>query len=337
MGPPEQEPPEVDPPEQDPPASCPEGIICLTGAHFRHQGDTRAGVSERHSYPCAPDTDESGAEIVYRLDVEQAGFLALELSDMEAGADVDVHLLHDRGGEGCVARGHWRAGAMVEPGQYWIVADTWVNGDGVALPGSYTITGHLTTAADLAAHGIDPRLAGDAVHAFGVGWAREDTDRFEYVITDFSLHSAERRQWVLDLVSGELLWLLHVAHGEASSAPDDLGWATRFSNIPESHQSSLGMLRSAEAYFGDFGRSFRLDGLEPGFNDNVRRRDIVMHPWDESRPEYVAEHGIVGTSWGCPAVDDRLAPEVVDALAEGVLMLFWHPESEWHQRSLYMP
>lgn len=331
---PDAEPPAPDAEPPEPPA-CPEGVECLRGPHFEIRGDTTGGPSRLNAYGCAPDTDESGPERLYRLDLDEAGFLALSLSEMAEGADVDVHLLADAQPDACLDRGHWRAGRWVEPGTYWIAADSWVNGDGQALPGAFTLTGHLTTPADLRAEGVDPRLAEEALRAFSVAWGLDQTDRFEYAVIDFSMHSAERRQWVLDLATGDLLWRLHVAHGEASAAEDDPGWSVRFSNVPESHQSSLGMLRTAEAYVGDFGVSYRLDGLEPGFNDNVRRRDIVMHPWDESRPEYVDAYGIAGTTWGCPGVDDRVAPAVVEALSGGSLMLFWHPESQWHEASVY--
>ena len=129
----------------------------------------------------------------------------------------------------------------------------------------------------------------------------------------------------------------NVAHGEGSAHADDPGQAVRFSNVPESHQSSLGLMRAGEAYEGDYGHSFRLDGLEAGYNEQVRRRDIVVHPSAGSRPAYVAEHGEVLNSWGCPAIDDTLAPAVVDTLAEGALLLFWYPDGDWSERSAYRP
>ncbi len=128
---------------------------------------------------------------------------------------------------------------------------------------------------------------------------------------------------------------LHVAHGRGSTDGVNTAVADRFSNIPESHQSSLGMMRTAEAYVGDYGRSFRLDGLEPGFNDNVRRRDIVMHPWEGSRAEWVAREGEARPTWGCPAIDDREAPAVVDVMSGGALMYFWYPDGDWSERSDY--
>ena len=56
-------------------------------------------------------------------------------------------------------------------------------------------------------------------------------------------------------------------------------WATKFSNTNDSHQSSLGLMRTGETYYGSYGYSLRLDGLEDGYNDAVRSRAIVIHPW----------------------------------------------------------
>jgi hypothetical protein len=141
----------------------------------------------------------------------------------------------------------------------------------------------------------------------------------------------------VDLSSGALLWNLHVAHGRGSILGAEEGVARVFSNVPESHQSSLGVMVSAEPYVGDYGISFQIDGLEEGFNDLVRRRDIVMHPWEGSRPAYVARTGVTQPTWGCPAIDPDEAAAYVERLSGGVLMIFWHPEGAWHQESTWLP
>jgi hypothetical protein len=311
--------------------------VCVAEFPFEHRGTTVDAPHDAFDfYGCAPETNESGREVRYRVDLAEPGFLALDLVNLPDGVDVDVHLLRSLDANDCVDRGHWRAGGLLEAGQYWVVVDTWVTEDGEALPGDFTVRMHLTTPALFEDEGINPMLADDALTAFGAAWAQELTDRFEYAVVDFSLHSAERREWIFDLVTGDLLFNLHVAHGDASSNPDDLGTAVRFSNVPQSHQSSLGLLRTGETYTGDFGYSHRLDGLEPGYNDNVRRRDIVMHPSAGSRPSYVEEHGMVYPSWGCPAVDDNVSTAVVDTMAGGALMLFWYPDGDWSENSIFL-
>ena len=269
-----------------------------------------------------PFTSLATSATWYRLDVPAPGFLAVQLV---AGTG-NLALATERQATTPLDVGS-RVGAMVEAGRYWVAAD---------LAPPFQVRMQLTTVATLTGYGMAAAPARDALHAFGVAWQRHDTRRFEYGITDFSLHSSIKRQWILDLTSDQPLWNLHVAHGEGSTDGVNLGMAIRFSNVPDSHQSSLGLMRSAESYDGTYGHSFRLDGLEPGFNDKVRDRVIVVHPWQGSRPEYVAANGIVDPTFGCPAVDDRLAPTVVDKLANGTLMLYWYPDATWQQQSVYL-
>jgi hypothetical protein len=99
-----------------------------------------------------------------------------------------------------------------------------------------------------------------------------------------------------------------VAHGRGSG--DDL--AVRFSNEPGSHQSSLGLFLTGEAYSGSNGYSLRLDGLEPDVNDRARERAIVMHGAPYVSTAVARAIGRLGRSWGCPAVPAGVAPDVID-------------------------
>jgi hypothetical protein len=55
-------------------------------------------------------------------------------------------------------------------------------------------------------------------------------------IVDFSLPSSQKRLFIVDMNSGKLLFNTYVSHGRNSGTE----MATRFSNRPESFQSSLG-------------------------------------------------------------------------------------------------
>ncbi|MBW2456707.1 MAG: murein L,D-transpeptidase catalytic domain family protein [Deltaproteobacteria bacterium] len=185
--------------------------------------------------------------------------------------------------------------------------------------------------------GIDAGVAGDALFAFDTAWAADEADHFGYGVTDFSLPSDQRRLWILDLAAGSLRHHLYVSHGEMSSDPNDSRWATSFSNVEGSHQSSLGVMQGAESYTGSFGYSMRMDGLEPGYNDNVRDRAIVVHPWDGSTDAYVSNVGESAPTWGCAGLDPALCTDVVDFLAFGGLLLFHYPDGDWSQHSAYLP
>jgi hypothetical protein len=275
--------------------------------------------------------------VIYQVDLDEDGFLALDLPSVESGADVDVHLLRSLDSEDCARRGHWRTGAWLEAGRYYVVVDSWVNGSGVEKDGDYTVTFGFTSGASLAAEGMDAGVAETALQAFDIAWDNGDTDRFEYAITDFSLHSSEPREWIVDLTDGSLLWNLYVGHGEGSSTGSDTGWADTFSNVDGSHMSSLGMMVAGETYEGTYGYSMRLDGLEDGYNDEVRSRAIVVHPWSGSRAEYVSYYGETAETWGCPALDDRESEDVIDTLSDGALLFFWYPDGDWSRSSAYLP
>lgn len=317
---------------------CPADVICPSSFPYSHSSTTSTStISSFDSYSCAPSTNESGPENIYRITLSEEGFLALELETVGSGVDVDVHLLEQRNPNSCIDRGHWTAGGLLPAGEYWVVVDSWVNSSGDIKDGSYTLEIGHTTVSDLINFGLQTDIAEDALYAFDSAWLYQDTDRFAYMITDFHEHSSLKRSWVIDLSTEELLFNLHIAHGEASSNSINSGYADSFSNINNSHQSSLGMMKGAEQYVGSYGYSMRIDGLESGYNDLVRSRAIVLHPWTGSRQEYVNQYGEVAPTWGCPAIDDRLTQDVVDTLKDGSLLFFWYPDGDWSENSTYLP
>ncbi len=297
---------------------------------------TTGGTRSFDAYSCRPETNESGPERLYRLDLPHAGFLAIEVTDEGAGADVDVHLLLENDSDSCMDRGNLAAGAYLEAGTYWVAADSWVDEEGIEYAGDFELSINLVRPQDLTPLGMKLETATDALTAFRTSWQRSETKRFEYTITDFSIHSRLKRQWVVQLATGELLFNLTVGHGVASIVGNDLGVSSVFSNTPESHQSSLGLIRTAETYFGDYGYSLRLDGLEPGFNDKVRDRFIVVHPWYGNRVETVATEGWVVPTWGCATVDPVVSEAMINTISGGSLMFFWYPDPTWRNASTYL-
>ncbi|MCQ4347925.1 murein L,D-transpeptidase catalytic domain family protein [Pseudomonas stutzeri] len=151
-------------------------------------------------------------------------------------------------------------------------------------------------------------------------------------VIDFSLPSTQRRLWIFDLERRRLLLQDLVAHGQKSGE----NFATRFSNVEGSHQSSLGLFRTAESYHGQHGYSLRMDGLEPGINDLARQRAIVIHPAPYVDPRWIGRHGRIGRSHGCPAVRPEVARMVVDSLKGGQFMFSWYPDRQWLQSSAYL-
>ena len=101
--------------------------------------DTRAGEPRIDVYDgCQATQDESGPEIVYRLELAAATHLAAYVVD-RGTVDVDVHILAGAiDGASCVARGHQSAVADVGPGTVYIVVDSFVSG-GVIHDGEYVL------------------------------------------------------------------------------------------------------------------------------------------------------------------------------------------------------
>lgn len=151
-------------------------------------------------------------------------------------------------------------------------------------------------------------------------------------VIDFSLPSSEKRLWIFDLDSKQLVLHDFVAHGNRSGD----NFATSFSNTNGSHQSSIGLFRTAESYHGKHGYSLRMDGLEPGINDRARERAIVIHPADYVNPAWIPRQGRIGRSQGCPAVRPEIARTVVDKLKGGQFMFSWYPDQQWLQTSIYL-
>ena len=144
-------------------------------------------------------------------------------------------------------------------------------------------------------------------------------------VIDYSLPSTQRRLWVFDVSGNRLLQQEYVAHGQGSG--DNI--ARSFSNRDGSHQSSLGLYRTAETYIGDNGYSLRMDGLDPGFNDNARSRAIVMHGAWYVDPQLAARQGRIGRSHGCPALRQQVARVVIDELKERQLLFAYADDAAW--------
>ncbi len=144
-------------------------------------------------------------------------------------------------------------------------------------------------------------------------------------VIDYSRPSTQPRLWVFDLDHSRLLYSEYVAHGRDSG--ENLAHA--FSNRDGSAQSSLGLFATAETYVGHNGYSLRMDGLEPGINDNARDRSIVMHGASYVDPLQALRQGRLGRSLGCPALQPSVAHAVIDSLKQGQMLFAYFPDRHW--------
>ncbi|MBL8011690.1 MAG: murein L,D-transpeptidase catalytic domain family protein, partial [Flavobacteriales bacterium] len=73
------------------------------------------------------------------------------------------------------------------------------------------------------------------------------------------------------------------------------------------------------------GQALLLHGLDAGVNDRALEREIIMHGADYVSEAFIAEHGRLGRSWGCPAVPRDTMSDLVRLLADGGLLYVHHP------------
>ena len=169
-------------------------------------------------------------------------------------------------------------------------------------------------------------LASNAARAQGFG------TRPILTVIDYSLPSVNRRLWVLDLQADTVLFHERVAHGKGSGEYE----AERFSNEHGSLTSSLGLFETAGTYEGKHGYSLRLRGLEEGFNDNAVQRNIVLHGAWYVTESFANDHGRVGRSWGCPALDPEVNRALIDAIKGGSLVFAYYPDQAWLEGSTFL-
>nr|WP_298251026.1 murein L,D-transpeptidase catalytic domain family protein [uncultured Halomonas sp.] len=191
-------------------------------------------------------------------------------------------------------------------------------------PGGETLASTLTRLAPQANREV-LTLAANAL-------ACADPDADRLAVIDYSLPSSEPRLWVFDLAHEALLFEELVSHGRGSGN----ALASRFSNTPESHQSSLGLFRTMNTYYGRNGYSLRLEGLETGVNHLAYDRAIVMHGADYVSESFIEQTGRLGRSLGCPAVRQEVSYPLIDSLKEEQYLFAYYPDPEWLEGSAYL-
>ena len=150
-------------------------------------------------------------------------------------------------------------------------------------------------------------------------------------IIDYSKSSNKERFFLFDVDKQVMLHKCLVAHGKNTGQE----YARYFSNVPETKKSSIGFHITAESYYGMHGLSMRMDGVEPRFNGNVRKRDIVMHSAHYVSQKFIAEHNRLGRSWGCPALPvDNYVP-IILKIKDGSCLFVYYPDEKYLSSSKY--
>jgi len=144
-------------------------------------------------------------------------------------------------------------------------------------------------------------------------------------ICDFTQSSNNKRLYIIDVDQGQLLFNTLVAHGKNTGEE----FAHVFSNEPSSYESSLGFYKTKQNYFGEHGLSLKLEGEEPGFNDNAEDRSIVMHGADYVSDNFISQFGRLGRSFGCPSVPFELNDKIINTIKDGTCLFVYYPDRKY--------
>lgn len=151
-------------------------------------------------------------------------------------------------------------------------------------------------------------------------------------VCDLSMSSNQKRMWILDLDKHTVLLNTYVAHGQGSGNE----YANKFSNLPNSHQSSMGFYVTASTYVGKHGNSLRLIGMDKGFNCAAMDRAIVLHGADYVSEDFIKNNKRLGRSWGCPAVSVEVSDKVIGYVKGGTCLFVYYPETKYLAKSYWL-
>lgn len=117
------------------------------------------------------------------------------------------------------------------------------------------------------------------------------------ILINMKANSGQFRFFVYDLKQKKILEKGLVTHG--SGTEKNKNPELYFSNEPKSLCTSLGKYKIGKSYHGDFGKAYKMYGLETT-NNKAFERFIVFHA-HECVPDFPVENSIC-LSWGCPTV-----------------------------------
>ncbi len=135
---------------------------------------------------------------------------------------------------------------------------------------------------------------------------------------DMKIKSGKNRFFVYDLVNDKIIDQGLVAHGSGSETK--VRGELKFSNEPNSNSTSLGRCVIGKAYNGNFGKSYKLYGLDET-NTNALKRAIVLHAYSAVPTD---EHDYyISNSHGCPMVSEyffKRLEKIIDTSKSGIIL-----------------
>ena len=151
------------------------------------------------------------------------------------------------------------------------------------------------------------------------------------ILIDLGTHSGRKRFFVYDFAKKEIIHRFLVSHGCCNSiwGQDFTKDKTEFSNVDNSHCSSIGKFKIGERGYSNWGINvkFVMHGLETT-NNNALKRVIVFHSWEKIADEEVYPNG-TPEGWGCPAISNA-SFKIIDPLLKSAKnpVLMWIYDSK---------
>ncbi len=139
----------------------------------------------------------------------------------------------------------------------------------------------------------------------------KDLDPEYVILVNMKKSSGQKRLYIYNRKNASLLYKALVTHGTGSFFNE---YRLVFSNNPGSNATALGHYIIGNKYFGSYGLSYNLLGLD-STNNNAMKRKIVMHsmpcvPELERHPDWICN------SYGCPAVSPKTLALVDNLLSK---------------------
>lgn len=126
------------------------------------------------------------------------------------------------------------------------------------------------------------------------------------VMIDYSKSIDEERLYVVNTKTSQIEMTSIVSHGVNSGKE----YATDFSNQKNSYKSSLGAYVTENTYYGHFGYSLVLNGLDKT-NSNAKPRKIIFHSSKIMHTKW---------SWGCFSLPEKNTRKIIDMIKGGCLV-----------------
>lgn len=139
-----------------------------------------------------------------------------------------------------------------------------------------------------------------------------DPPRKDYVVyIDYRQSIDEDRLYLVDMNSKKVILKTKVSHAYNSGKK----YPTKFSNKIGTKKSCVGAFLTLNSYYGKWGYSMKIKGLDYGINDNAYVRAIVFH-----------SNIVQRTTWseGCFATPDLINKRLIDLVKDGCLVYVYN-------------